>query len=132
MTSHGTHLFSPGLSAKYNEGCKLHVSSVHDERAFSCLKALSHEAIFSCNLQRNGVSSCLLQEKSPPVAPPAGHTTTCICLQFYRSLQYLFHPNLRSKLQEKFASCYSAFKRVKTYLRRQCQNTVVPISQASL
>ena len=33
--------------------------------------------------------------------PTAGHTTTCICLQFYRSLQYLFHPNLRSKLQEK-------------------------------
>ena len=31
------------------------------------LKALSHEAIFCCNLQRNGVSSCLLQEKSPPV-----------------------------------------------------------------
>ena len=49
--------------------------------------------------------------------PTAGHTTTCICLQFYRSLQYLFHPNLRSKLQEKIASCYSAFKRVKTYLR---------------
>ena len=29
--------------------------------------------------------------------PTAGHTTTCICLQFYRSLQYLFHPNLRCK-----------------------------------
>ena len=28
---------------------------------------MSQEAIFSCNLQRNGVSSCLLQEKSPPV-----------------------------------------------------------------
>ena len=32
-----------------------------------------------------------------------------ICLQFYRSLQYLFHPNLRCKLQEKIASCDSAF-----------------------
>ena len=31
------------------------------------LLALSHEAIFSCNLQRNGVTSCILQEKSPPV-----------------------------------------------------------------
>ena len=31
------------------------------------VKAMSHEAIFSCNLQRNGVSSCFLQEKSPPV-----------------------------------------------------------------
>ena len=70
------------------------------------LKALSHEAIFSCNLQRNGVSSCLLQERSPP----AGHTTTCIRLQFYRSLKYLFHPNLRSKLQEKIASCDSTFR----------------------
>ena len=39
--------------------------------------------------------------------PTAGHTT-CICLQFYRSLQYLFHPNLRCKLQEKIASCDSA------------------------
>ena len=41
--------------------------------------------------------------------PTAGHTTTCICLQFYRSLKYLFHPNLRCKLQEKIASCDSAF-----------------------
>ena len=24
--------------------------------------------------------------------PTAGHTTTTICLQFYRSLKYLFHP----------------------------------------
>ena len=77
---------------------------------------MSHAAIFSCNLQRNGVSSCLLQEKSPPVNtsslqnnPTAGHTTTCIYIQFYRSLKYLFHPNLRSKLQEKIASCDSAF-----------------------
>ena len=27
----------------------------------------------------------------------------------YRSLKYLFHPNLRCKLQEKIASCDSAF-----------------------
>ena len=42
--------------------------------------------------------------------PTAGHTTTCIRLQFYRSLKYLFHPNLRSKLQEKIASCDSALR----------------------
>ena len=34
------------------------------------LKAMSHEAMFSCHLQRNGVSSCLLQEKSPRVTWP--------------------------------------------------------------
>ena len=40
--------------------------------------------------------------------PTAGDTTTCICLQFYRSLKYLFHRNFLCKLQEKIASCDSA------------------------
>ena len=35
--------------------------------------------------------------------PTAGHTTTSICLQFYRSLKYLFRSNLRCKLQEKLS-----------------------------
>ena len=81
------------------------------------LKAMSHEAIFSCNLQRNWrfklhfsreIASC--NASGLQNNPTAGHTTTCICLQFYRSLQYLFHPNLRCKLQEKIASCDMAFK----------------------
>ena len=49
-------------------------------------KAMSHAAIFSCNLQRNGVSSCLLQEKSPPV------NTSLVCkiirLQVIQQLAY--------------------------------------------
>ena len=49
--------------------------------------------------------------------PTAGHTTTCICLQFYRSLQYLFHPNFRFKLQEKIASCDSALSKCFSFSR---------------
>ena len=52
------------------------------------VKALSHEEIFSCNLQRNGVSSCLLQEKSPPV-------TLLVCkiirLQVIQQLAYVYN-----------------------------------------
>ena len=72
-------------------------------------KAMSHEAIFSWNLQLRSklpftretapCNTSSLQNNST-----AGHTTTCICLQFYRSLQCLFHLNLRCKLQEKIAS----------------------------
>ena len=47
--------------------------------------------------------------------PTAGHTTTCICLQFYRSLKYLFHPNLHSKLQEDIASCDNALSELKHF-----------------
>ena len=49
---------------------------------------MSHEAIFSCNLQRNGVSSCILQEKSPPV-------TLLVCkiirLQVIQQLAYVYY-----------------------------------------
>ena len=52
------------------------------------LKAMSYEAIFSCNLQRNGVSSCFLQEKSPPV-------TLLVCkiirLQVIQQLAYVYN-----------------------------------------
>ena len=52
------------------------------------LKALQNEAIFSCNLQRNGVSSCLLQEKLPPV-------TLLVCkiirLQVIQQLAYVYN-----------------------------------------
>ena len=43
---------------------------------------------FSCNLQRNGVSSCFLQEKSPPV-------TLLVCkiirLQVIQQLAYVYN-----------------------------------------
>ena len=52
------------------------------------LKAMSHEAIVSCNLQRNGVSSCLLQEKSPPVTLQA---CKIIRLQVIQQLAYVYN-----------------------------------------
>ena len=52
------------------------------------------------------IASC--NTSSLPNNLTAGHKTTCICLQFYRSLKYLFHPNLHCKLQGKIASCDSA------------------------
>ena len=71
---------------------------------------------FSCNLQRNGVSSCVLQKKSPPA-------TLLVCkiirLQVIQQLAYVynstgacdifFHPNLRCKLQKWFlyVRCFS-------------------------
>ena len=59
-----------------------------DFQKIAKLKALSHEAIFSCNLQRNGVSSCILQEKSPPV-------TLLVCkiirLQVIQQLAYVYN-----------------------------------------
>ena len=76
---------------------------------------MSHEAVFSCNLQRNGVSSCLLQEKSPPVTL---RVCKIIRLQVIQQLAYVYNSTgacnifftqtLRCKLQEKIASCDSA------------------------
>ena len=76
------------------------------------MRCMLERGNFSSNLQRNGVSSCNLQKKLPPSYNTrnlqnnhaAGHTTTCIYLKFYRNLQYLFHTNFRSKLQENIAS----------------------------
>ena len=52
------------------------------------IKVLSHKAMFSCNLQCNGVSSCLLQEKLPPV-------TLLVCkiirLQVIQQLAYVYN-----------------------------------------
>ena len=69
--------------------------------------------------------------------PTAGHTTTCICLQLYRNLHCLFHPNLRSKLQEKIASCDSALRykqsvAVKRLMRLILQNFVIFASSAAI
>ena len=76
---------------------------------------MSHEAVFFCNLQRNGVSSCLLQEKSPPVTL---RVCKIIRLQVIQQLAYVYNSTgacnifftqtLRCKLQEKIASCDSA------------------------
>ena len=118
---------------------KLPVSSGHDERGFSCLKALSHEAIFSCNLQRSGVSSCLLQEKSPPVT-----LLDCkiIRLQLIQQLAYVYNSTGACNIfftQICVASCKKKLPRVTAPLSEskliyvvQCQNTVFPISHASL
>ena len=79
------------------------------------LKAMSHEAIFSCNLQRNGVSSCILQKKSSPV-------TLLVCkiirLQVIQRLAYVYKSTgacnifftqiCVPKLQETIVSCDSA------------------------
>ena len=105
------HVFTMQRLGSHSDHCTLPFPDEH------VLKALSHEAICSCNLQRNGVSSCLFTREiascntsSLQNNPTAGHTTTCICLQFHRSLKYLFRPNLLCKLREKIASCDSAFK----------------------
>ena len=98
-------------------------------RLFVLISKLSNlkEAIFSSNLQRNDVSCCVLQDKSPPGScstsslqnnPTAGHTTTCIhvCLQFYRCLQYLaISPQIC------VASCKKKLPRVKAPLVSQLQ-----------
>ena len=96
---------------------------------FKHFKALLNEAIFSYNLQSNGVSSCKLQEKSPSVAfcnTPSlqnnyisGQITICIYLKSYRNMQDIFHPNLRCKLQETIASCNSVFTRSCLHKHRQ-------------
>ena len=37
--------------------------------------------------------------------PTAGHTTTCICLQFYRSLRYLFSPKFALQVAKVVLIC---------------------------
>ena len=81
------------------------------------LKAMSHEAIFSCNLQRNGVSSCVLQEKLAPV-------TLLVCkiirLQVIQQLAYVYNSTgacnvfftqiCVASCKKKVAACDSAFR----------------------
>ena len=95
------------------------------------------EAIFSYNLQSNGVSSCKLQEKSPSVAfcnTPSlqnnyisGQTTICIYLKSYRNMQDIFHPNLRCMSQETIATCNSVFIRSCLHKHRRVYISVVII-----
>ena len=84
------------------------------------LNALSHEAIFSCNLQRNGISSCLLQEKSPPV-------TLLVCkiirLQVIQQFAYVYNPTGACNIfftQICVASCKKKFPRVTAALVSFC------------
>ena len=70
------------------QGNSREITTLDIEHFPNFLKAMSHEAIISCNLQRNGVSSCLLQEKSPPV-------TLLVCkiirLQVIQQLAYVYN-----------------------------------------
>ena len=71
-----------------------------------CVKAILQEAIFSSNLQRNGVLYCKFQNKSPLVTLlicknnyiAGGHRTICMCLKSYRNMQYLSPKIARNNL----------------------------------
>ena len=82
------------------------------------LKALSHEAIFSCNVQRKDVSNCILQEKSPPV-------TLLVCkiirLQVIQQLAYVYNSTGACNIfftQICVPSCKKKLPRVKKLLLR--------------
>ena len=85
----------------YNSTLELHVSFKGAVTRGNIFSQLATQRRFKLHFTRE-IASC--NASSLQNNPTAGHTTACICLQFYRSLKYLFHPNLRCKLQEKIAA----------------------------